>query len=90
MQPLVLRVTPRALVGRVNSVIVPLWSAATLLSYVVAGALASGPLRSFHAVVLGLRVGSLDTLFTAAGLLCLAGALYARFELRRAPTVSAE
>jgi MFS family permease len=88
-QPLVLRVTPRALVGRVNSVIVPLWSAATVLSYAVAGALASGPLRGFHAVVLGMRLGSLDMLFTAAGLLCLAGALYARFELHGAPSISA-
>jgi hypothetical protein len=39
-------------------------------------------LRGFHASVLGIALGPVDTVFTATGLLAVAGGLYARTNLR--------
>jgi len=82
VNPLLLRVTPRALVGRVSGVLLPLMSLAALVSIALTGLLDSTILRGFHARLLGLSVGPVDTIFTAAGLLCIAGGLYAWRNLR--------
>ncbi len=80
--PLLLGATPRAFVGRVEAVLVSLMSLAALLSTVVAGLLDSTLLRGFHARVLGVAAGPIDTVFTGAGLLALAGGIYAARNLR--------
>jgi len=67
--PLILSVTPSHLIGRVSAVLTPLAELASIVSMVVAGALASTVLRGFHATVAGVKFGPYDTVFAAAGLL---------------------
>jgi MFS family permease len=80
--PLVLNATPRALIGRVVAVLQPAISLASLLSMVVAGYLASTVLHGFHGSWLGVRWGTIDTIFAAAGLLVIASGIYAALRLR--------
>jgi len=82
INPLLLQVTPRAFVGRVSAVLMPVMSVAALLSIVVSGVLDSTVLHGFHARLLGVNVGPIDTIFSAAGLLGIAGGLYAFLNLR--------
>ena len=82
--PLVLRVTPRELLGRVMAVLNPMITGASLASIAIAGYLASTALHGFHARVAGLELGPLDTIFGVAGLLVVVGALYAAIALRAA------
>jgi MFS family permease len=82
--PLVLRVTPKELIGRVMAVLNPVITAASLASIALAGYLASTALHGFHARVAGLELGPLDTVFGVAGLLIVVGALYAAIALRAA------
>jgi hypothetical protein len=55
---------------------------AALLSVALAGYLASTVLRDFHATVLGLTLGPIDTIYTVAGLLIVVAGLYAARNLR--------
>ncbi len=80
--PMVLGATPRAYVGRVSALLMPAISLASLLSIGIAGLLVSTVLRRFHATVLGVTFGPIDTVFTVTGLLTLAGGLYAMISLR--------
>ncbi|HST87536.1 MAG TPA: MFS transporter [Ktedonobacterales bacterium] len=82
--PLVLRVTPRELIGRVMAVLNPVITGASLVSIAIAGYLASTALHDFHARVAGLELGPLDTIFGVAALLIIVGALYAAVALRAA------
>ncbi len=92
VDPLLLRLAPRAFVGRASAVLLPAMSLAALVSIALAGLLDSTVLRGFHARLLGLTLGPIDIIFTAAGLLCLAGGLYAMVNLRddALPTVRHE
>jgi MFS family permease len=80
--PLVLDGTTREFVGRVTAAINPVGRLAALVSVAVAGSLVSTVLRGFHASVLGVAFGPVDTVFTGIGLLAVAGGLYARSNLR--------
>ncbi|HZU13684.1 MAG TPA: MFS transporter [Chloroflexota bacterium] len=82
VQPIVLRVTPNQMMGRVQAVLNPAISLATILSIGLAGIIDSTLLHGFHAHLLGLTFGPVDTIFTAGGILFLAGALYASLALR--------
>jgi MFS family permease len=79
---LALRATSREYVGRVTAVINPLGKLAALISIAVAGYLAGSVLQDFHASILGLSFGPVDTVFTVMGLLAVAGGIYARINLR--------
>lgn len=81
-RPLLLRYTPKELVGRVASVINLAFSLAGLLSATLAGYLVSFVLPQFHSVVLGMAFGPVDTVYTAAGFLIVIGGLYAMIVLR--------
>jgi MFS family permease len=83
--PLLLRVTPRELVGRVNSIFIPAVTLTSLLSTALAGALASTVLHGFHATLLGLHIGPIDTIFTASGILAFVAGIYALLNLRMPP-----
>lgn len=83
--PLLLKAVPPEFLGRVMAVFSPASSLSQLLSMAVAGWLASSALRGLHGVVLGVHIGPLDTIFTAAGLLILASGLVARLVLPREP-----
>jgi len=80
--PLSLHGTSREFVGRVTAVINPLGRLAALVSVVLAGSLVGTALRDFHATVLGLSFGPVDTVFTVTGLLAVAGGIYTRVSLR--------
>lgn len=80
--PLVLHVTPRELIGRVTSVLMPALNLATMLSVAVAGYLYSTVLKSFQATLIGITFGPLDTIFTATGILAIIGGLFAMVKLR--------
>ena len=72
--PLVLKGTPRELVGRVAAILNPSPTLASLVSIALAGYLASTVLRGWHANILGVTFGPIDTILTGAGiLLILAG-----------------
>lgn len=80
--PLTLASTSREFVGRVTAVINPVGRLAALLSVALAGSLVSTVLRGFHANVLGITFGPVDTVFTGLGLLAVIGGLYTRISLR--------
>lgn len=82
VDPLLLRVTPRQFVGRVAALVVPAINLASVLSTTVAGVLDSTVLHDFHATVLNVSFGPIDTIFTLTGVLTLAGGLYAMNNLR--------
>ena len=81
---LALRSTSREFVGRVTAVINPLGKLAALISIGVAGYLVSSVLRGFHASILSIDFGPVNTVFTGMGLLAVAGGIYARTHLRAA------
>jgi len=69
VSPIILNVTPSHLIGRVSAVLSPVQQLASIVSMVLAGALASTVLRGFHATVAGVKFGPYDTVFAASGLL---------------------
>ncbi|HEX3269485.1 MAG TPA: MFS transporter [Ktedonobacterales bacterium] len=82
--PLVLRATPRELIGRVNSVIGPAMSASILIGAALAGYLDGEVLRDLHVSVGGTTFGPADTVYAGAGALFIVSALVARVCLRSA------
>ncbi|HLX59120.1 MAG TPA: MFS transporter [Ktedonobacteraceae bacterium] len=80
--PLALDSTSREFVGRVTAVINPLGRLAALVSVALAGYLVSTVLRGFHASVLGISFGPVDSVFTGLGLLAVIGGIYTRVSLR--------
>lgn len=80
--PLLMHATPEQFLGRVSSVFVPALSAAELGGIALSGYLASTVLRHFHAIVLGITIGPVDTIFTATGAALVAAGLYALIRLR--------
>jgi predicted MFS family arabinose efflux permease len=71
--PMFLAAIPQRLFGRVMSVFAMLNQGTQMLSMLVAGWLASTSFRDFHARVLGVHVGPIDTIFTVAALLLVLG-----------------
>lgn len=82
--PLIVGATPREMLGRTVALIGTLGAVASLLSTAVAGYLDSKTLRGLSVTFVGQHFGPVDTLFGAAGLVALAGALYAMLALRGA------
>jgi MFS family permease len=81
--PLFMHDTPHELLGRVYSIFAPAISAAELVGIGLSGYLASTTLRHFHATVLGVAAGPVDTIFSAVGLSILAAGVYALVSLRQ-------
>lgn len=82
LMPLLLHVTPSELVGRVTAMLTPLATATLMVSSIVAGYVDSTVLQGFHATVGGITIGPVDTIFSAAACLILAGGAYAMIVLR--------
>ncbi|HZC07243.1 MAG TPA: MFS transporter [Ktedonobacterales bacterium] len=82
--PLAIDATERQFIGRVMAVLNPVGRLAAFLSVILAGALVSTVLAGFHATILGIHFGPVDTIFTGTGLLAVAGGVYARLTLRHA------
>src|SRR5258707_8662694 len=81
--PLLMHATPEEFLGRISSVFVPALSAAELVGIALSGYLASTLLRDFHATVLGIHIGPVDTIFTAVGVSLAAASIYGLVNLRR-------
>ncbi|HET7466449.1 MAG TPA: MFS transporter [Candidatus Dormibacteraeota bacterium] len=81
--PILMGATPRELLGRVFSLVNPIVAIAGIISTAGAGFLATSVLAGLHARVLGFQIGPYDTIFSAAGVLILVGALYAWVNLNR-------
>jgi MFS family permease len=79
--PIIMKATPARFLGRVAAVFHPATALASLLSTALAGYLASTLLRDVRFSFLGVWWSDIDLLFTATGLLILAGGLYARARL---------
>jgi MFS family permease len=80
--PLLLLVTPRALVGRSMAILTPAINAASLAGMGLAGYLASVTLAGFHEEALGFTFGPVDTIFMVGGLIALLGGVYCALRLR--------
>ncbi len=80
--PLLLKVTPRKFVGRVQSVNTPLITGSSLISTALAGLLASTILHGFHVSLLGSTFGALDTIFSASGFIVIGAGIYVLLALR--------
>jgi MFS family permease len=86
--PLVLKVTPRNLIGRVAAIMNPTSTLAMLISSVLGGYLASTVLVGLHTTILGTTFGPIDTIFTGAGVLIVLAGFYLMRNLRKEATAS--
>jgi MFS family permease len=82
VEPILLRIIPRELIGRVTSLFTPTLGLASMLSTTLAGFLDSTVLRGLHTSMLGITFGPVDTIFTGAGILIILGGFYAKAQLR--------
>lgn len=82
LTPLVLHLVPRALLGRVFSLIQPFIVLGSLVGTALAGYLDGVVLQGFQIHVLGQTFRSVDTIYIAAGILVLIGGIYALLALR--------
>ncbi len=82
--PLLLLVTPRALVGRAVAILTPTINVASLAGMALGGYLASVTLVDFHEEALGFTFGPVDTIFMVGGLIALLGGVYCALRLRSA------
>lgn len=80
--PLLLRATPRDLLGRVNSVLTLALNFGILLGTALAGYLDSAALHSLHLAIAGTLFGPVDTVYVFAGLLFIASAFVVKAGLR--------
>ncbi len=74
--PLLLRITPREMIGRVAATINPVTGLVSMLGTVLAGYLASEVLVNLHANALGMTFGPIDTIFTGSAIIAILGSLY--------------
>lgn len=79
--PLLLRVTPRAYIGRVMATLNPTSAIMQVVGTVLAGYLASNVLLHLHAHLLGMTFGPIDTIFTGGAVVALIGGIYALLRL---------
>src|SRR5579883_1150377 len=79
--PLLLRVTPEELIGRVYAVLGPARNLALLIGTALAGELASSVFQQVHIQIGGVTFGPIDTIFLGVGILYWAAALYALLAL---------
>ncbi len=86
--PLLLRAAPAELLGRVVAVLNPVNTLSSMLSMAAAGWLASSVLHGWHAVVLGVHVGPIDTIFSVAALLMIAAGGFGLLALPREPAAA--
>jgi hypothetical protein len=80
--PILLAAVPRALIGRVFALVQPIASIAGIISTAGAGYLATSVLSGLHAEIGSVRIGTYDTIFSLAGVLVLAGGVFAVVSLR--------
>lgn len=82
VSPIMLKIVPAHLIGRVGTVMNPLIYLASLLSMAIAGVLASSVLRNLHVVVVGVTFGRIDAIFGCSAVLMLAAGILSIRPLR--------
>lgn len=82
VNPIMLRIIPEHLIGRVTTVMNPLGYLASLLSMAIAGVLASSVLRNLHVVVAGVTFGRIDAIFGCSAVLMMAAGILSIRPLR--------
>jgi MFS family permease len=90
LMPLVLHVTPKALVGRVMTVLEPAMTVAQVASVAVFGTLASTVFSGFRAQLLGATLDTYALLILIPGLLCLLAGAIAFASLRHVTLADAD
>lgn len=88
--PLMLKATPRNLIGRANAVLGQLATLATLTSVAIASFLVATPLHDKHLQLLGVNVSTLDMIFMASGVIVFASGLCAVITLRHYGALQAQ
>jgi MFS family permease len=86
--PILYREVPRALLGRVISVVNPIQQLAAMFSALLSGWLVSDLLRGMDVSAGALRLRPIDTVFAVCGLLFVVAGLAARVVLPSAPAVA--
>jgi MFS family permease len=81
LSPLLLKAAPPGYTGRVVAVLMPISTAAAMLSMVLSGWFASTSLRTFHGVLFGLHFGRIDAIYTVSALLVISAGVFAFFVL---------
>jgi MFS family permease len=87
--PILLRVTPAHMVGRVSAVFSPLTQLSNIVGMALAGLLAGGALRSLHVVVAGFTFGPYAAVIAVAGLLFILSGLATVAPMRHLPPSAA-
>jgi MFS family permease len=90
VNPLLLAATPKEFLGRMSAVFNPVNMAASTVSVIISGALASSAMRNFHTTVAGVHFGRIDTIFTAAAVLIVAAGIFGAFRLPPTPVAPAD
>lgn len=80
--PIMLKITPAHLLGRVTTVMNPLNYLASIVSMAIVGVLASSVLRNLHVVVAGVTFGRVDTIFGCSAVLMMAAGILSIRPLR--------
>ncbi|HEX9068171.1 MAG TPA: hypothetical protein VF807_05335, partial [Ktedonobacterales bacterium] len=73
--PILMRVTPQAMLGRVVTLIQPVFSLMSFGAIAISGYLASTTLVGLDLTVMGVHFGPVDTVLFAGGVLIVVGAL---------------
>jgi MFS family permease len=81
ISPQLMSVTPKEFTGRMIAVLTPITTAASMISVVLAGTLASTVMRNFHVALVGVHLGRIDTIFSVSAILIFAAGVYAYFSL---------
>ena len=86
--PLILRLTPREMMGRTTAVRVSFVSTANVVGAVAAGILISSTFKGLHIEAFGMTFGSVDTVLLLAGVIALLSGVFAMFNVFDPPQVS--
>ncbi len=73
--PLAMKVTPRELIGRTNAFMGQLNMLATAISVTIAAYVIAAPFHNKHLPLVGIDLGPIDAIFTAAGILIITSGL---------------
>ncbi len=89
LQPLVMNETPEHMIGRIEAVLTPLATIASLISLSLGGYLAGVVLVHFKANFLNMTFGPIDTIYAGTGLLFIVASLYVFLAARNMDRVEA-
>jgi MFS family permease len=87
MEPILLAAVPQRFYARVMSAFGTLNQGTLILSMALSGWIASSALHGFHGQVLGVHVGSIDTILTLAGLAIIVGGAVSKVTIPTNATV---